>query len=117
MIEKIGKEGFETLSEYSVDVIRVLKDKKKVDKKRICVGEVGIGIGATAVEIVKNLGEQDKYYFFGFEEDVAELNEDLKKKEYCRCSLYPKGNTHKTFDSYCWSLGKMLQEEGGSCLI
>ena len=105
MIEKIGLKGYETISSYSDDVINIIKSKKENNIDKIGVCEIGVGIGATSVEIVKNLGCDDDFYFFGFEEDVRELYSDLIRLDYCKCNLYPMGNSHKIYDSYCWNLG------------
>ncbi|MBQ6813451.1 MAG: class I SAM-dependent methyltransferase [Methanobrevibacter sp.] len=77
------------------------------NEEPITVAEIGIGIGATSVEITKRLRETDSYYFFSFKEDVKELNADLRNTDYCKCNLYPMGNSHATYDSYTWNLSSL----------
>ncbi len=92
-----------------MEIIRLIQEVKK-KKENIKVAEVGIGWGATAVEIIKNLGEQDNYYFFDYEENVQELYGDLAKINKNRVKLFPVGNTSKRYDSYAWNLAKILLE-------
>ena len=48
--------------------------------------------------------------FFSFENDVKELESDLKDKDYCNCKLYPMDNTTATYDSYNWKLCSLCLE-------
>lgn len=107
MIEKIGQEGFETIStpcKELLDLVEVMK----TERESISVCEVGVGIGATAVEVIKRLTEKDKYYMFGFDTAVEELTQDLEKSEFCRANIIPMGNTNKLYDSYSWPLAMLL---------
>lgn len=110
MIEKINTKGYETISEPSENVICFLENFLKLNKEPICVAEVGIGIGATSIEIVKRLREDDSFYFFSYENDVRELEFDLKNTDYCKCNLHPMGNTTAHFDSYTWKLSSLCIE-------
>lgn len=110
MIEKINARGYETISQPSEKVISFLEDFLESNEKPICVAEIGIGVGATSVEIVKRLREFDSFYFFSFEQDVKELDVDLKGTTYCKCKLYPMGNSSATYDSYNWNLSSLCLE-------
>lgn len=110
MIEKINTEGYETISKPSQSVINVLENLLESNKRPIVVAEVGVGIGATSVEIAKRLRDIDSFYFFSFEEDVKELFVDLKDADYCKCKLYPMGNSTVKYDSYNWKLSSMCLE-------
>lgn len=79
-------------------------------KNPLSVAEIGVGIGATSVEILKRLRNIDSFYFFSFEKDVGELNDDLKNAEYCKCNLYPMGNSNAKYDSYNWKLSSLCLE-------
>ena len=109
MIEKLNNDKYFTLSRYCSDFINILSNYKGDILKGISVAEIGVGIGATAVKIIKRLSKNDSYYFFSYAEDVYDLYEDLKKLDYCRCKLFPVGNTRKTYDSYVWNLAKILK--------
>ena len=103
MIEKINTKGYEIISKPSSIVISFLES----NKNPISVAEIGVGIGATSVEIAKRLRNFDSFYFFSFEDDVNELDEDLRCAEYCKCNLYPMGNSTATYDSYNWKLSSL----------
>lgn len=109
MIENINQKGFEHSSKPSVNVIKFL-EKFIESPKPITVAEIGVGVGATSVEIVKRLRNIDSFYFFSFENDVRALETDLKNLDYCKCTLYPMGNSHKVYDSYNWNLSSLCLE-------
>ncbi|WP_407423501.1 class I SAM-dependent methyltransferase [Methanobrevibacter sp.] len=110
MIEKINTEKQQFISEPCKQVILHLDDFLESKKEPITVAEIGVGVGVTSVEIVKRLRDIDSFYFFSFEDDVAELEADLKDLDYCNCKLYPMGNTHTTYDSYTWNLSSLYLE-------
>ncbi len=116
MIEKIGHPEYAPLSIPCEDVLSLLDRILADNPASVSVAEVGVGIGATSCEIVRRLREEDSFYFFSFEEEVAALEEDLRKADFCRCKLYPKGNSRATFDSYNWDLGKLLLEKNAAFL-
>lgn len=107
MLEKINQKGYETISVPCNEVLELIKELKK-STEPISVAEIGIGVGATANEIVKCLDASDDYYMFSFERDVLELYEDIKQKDYCLANIYAMGNTNKTYDSYNWTLAKLF---------
>lgn len=117
MLEKLNQHGYETISQPCKEVLRLIGEMKK-DIMSISVAEIGIGVGATANEIVKLLDASDDYYMFSFENDVLELQEDLKQDDnYCVANIHAIGNTNKTYDSYAWSLAKLyLSKEKQSFL-
>lgn len=102
MIEQIGASDY--LNEYCRDFIELIKKEKKL-KGSITAAEIGIGIGTTAVEALKNLDSEDTYYIFDFQDRVKELIKDVS------CSnvkLVGIGNSGKLYDSYSWNLAKLL---------
>ena len=110
MIEKINTNGYKTISEPSKNVVYYLEDCLKNNDNPISVAEIGIGIGATSIEIVKRLRKIDSFYFFSYESDVRELEVDLEATDYCKCKLYPMGNSRAIYDSYNWKLGSLCLE-------
>jgi len=110
MIEKINTKGYESISTPSKKVIYFLDNILESNNEPINVAEVGIGIGTTSIEITKRLRNNDSFYFFSYEHDVRELEYDLKNKDYCKCKLYPMGNTTATYDSYNWKLSSLCLE-------
>ena len=116
MIEKIGTEEAKWLSKPCGEMIECLERMLRNNPPSLTVAEVGVGYGATSVEIVKRLRNQDAFYFYSFQDEVDELFEDLRKQEYCQCRLVPLGNSHTVYDSFCWNLGKQVidpKDKGG----
>ena len=89
--------------------VLALVEKKKREKKSITIAEIGTDIGATAVEVCKLLTTDDVYYCFDFIDKICEVIAYLEDDEIC-CHLIGMGNTHRIYDSYCWSLCKLLFE-------
>lgn len=110
MIEKINTEGYESISIPSENVVNYLEEFLENSNNPISVAEVGVGVGATSVEIAKRLRSYDSFYFFSFEKDVRELEADLNGTDYCKCKLYPMGNSGATYDSYNWKLSSLCYE-------
>ena len=109
MLEKIGMEKYRTVSQpckECLELIELLKMQNGAGS--ITFAEIGIGVGATAVEAVKLLSAEDSYYMFSFESDVNELKEDLLKLDLQCKNIYAMGNTAKPGDSYSWTLAKLL---------
>jgi len=110
MLERINQQGNKLISEACTEMLEVIKEKKKKSSP-ITVAEIGVGVGATANEVIKLLDESDNYYMFSFDNDVIELEKDLKQKDYCKTNLYACGNTRKKYDSYAWSLAKLYNKQ------
>lgn len=68
-------------------------------------------MGATSVELIRNLERNDTYYFFGFQDNVDELHRDLCRINHRGVQLTGIGNDRgKKYDSYVWNLAKLLLE-------
>ena len=89
-----------------INLIRMKKSKKK----HVSIAEIGIGVGASAVEVYKLLDKGDKYYCFDFDYVISALVHDLELLDipHGRCDVIAMGNTESTYDSYNWSLGKLI---------
>ena len=111
MIEKINSDKYKLVSRASENVLYFLEEFLKSEEGPICVAEIGVGVGATSTQIVKRLREDDSFYFFSYDVDVEELDSDLKATDYCKCKLYPMGNTKAFYDSYNWNLSKLCLEK------
>jgi len=109
MIEKIGTDSAKLISRPCREVIDYLDKLLKKNPSSLTIAEIGVGVGATSLEIVKRLRKQDFFHFFSFSDEVDELYADLKKLG-CKCNLVPFGNSRKTYDSYCWPLAKLALE-------
>lgn len=91
----------------ATEVVNLVK-KLKNEREKLVVAEIGVGWGATAVELIKVLSEKDEYCCFDFDNQVNELYEDLNGININRVRLKAFGNSTKTYDSYAWNLAKML---------
>ena len=107
MIEKLKLNQGNTKA--AVEVLELAK-KLKDEKRKIVVAEIGIGWGATAVELINLLSKDDEYCFFDFDDAVKELQEDLDKINKNQVKLRAYGNSRKYLDSYSWNLAKVLVE-------
>ena len=113
MIEKLGMQGYEAISTPSEHVKFVLDNLiiREREREALHIAEIGIGIGATTLEILKRLSDKDFYYMFDFQKTVDELFEDIKDS---KCSIKKYGNTSKLWDSYCWTLADFYLNEMSS---
>jgi len=73
-----------------------------------CIAEVGIYEGYTSVGLARHLKGQGELHLFDFEERVTKVAAQLRAQGFA--NVVPHGNTHKTFDSYNWSLMQLLQQ-------
>ena len=108
MIEKLGTPEAKFLSNPCSHMVKHLEKMLNTNPRPLNIAEIGVGYGATSVEIVKQLRECDTFYFYSFQEEVDELYEDLKNLDVCKCKLVPMGNSHALYDSFCWNLGKQV---------
>lgn len=106
MIEKIGSEKYKTWSVPAVEVLSLIEKLKK-SKRKIIVGEIGVGIGATSVEILKRLDKGDTFYLLSYEKDINELTSDLNKINSKKVNIIGLGNSTLIYDSYNWNLAKL----------
>lgn len=75
----------------------------------LSVAEIGIGYGATSLQVLKLLGEGDVYYGFDFEDVVKAFMTDLKSRDFgVKCQVVMMGNSHSEGDSYNWNLSNMI---------
>lgn len=107
MLEKIGTPEFSHISRRNRDALVTLKFAL-AENPEARVAEVGIGVGATTVEMAKMMENRGELHLFDFQEAVDDLAADLGRLGYT--NVHAHGNTPKLFDSYNWSLGKLLIE-------
>ncbi|AMS44701.1 MULTISPECIES: class I SAM-dependent methyltransferase [Aminobacter] len=70
------------------------------------VAEIGVGIGATTQAIAKTMKGRGKLHIFDFQDSVDELKADLNGLGFF--NVVAHGNTRRHWDSYHWSLAKLL---------
>lgn len=107
LLSKIGTKEGRTVSSPSRAFLD-LTSMKKSENRVITVAEIGIGWGATAVEVCKRLSSEDTYYCFDYQDMVEDLIYDLGHVPEICCKLIAKGNSRKVGDSYYWNLSELL---------
>lgn len=77
--------------------------------RSITVAEIGIGYGATALQVLKMLGKDDVYYCFDFDDTLNDFAEDLQARDFgIKCEVVTAGNSHREWDSYNWNLSEIV---------
>ena len=95
-------------SEPCAEFLSVIKHLK-TNRRNISVAEIGIGYGATALQILKLLDADDVYYAFDLEEVLNDFAHDLQARDFgIRCEIFLAPNTDKMLDSYNWSLSNLI---------
>lgn len=93
------------------EFLSVVKRLKSSPPHSITVAEIGVGYGATALQVLKLLDEGDTYYGFDFSERMQEFMSDLQAKDFgIKCRVVPLGNSRYIGDSYNWNLSKLIFE-------
>jgi len=77
------------------------------------IAEIGVEWGSTSEEILRWLNGDGQLHLFDFEDTVASAAERLRSKGYT--NLVVHGNSRRTFDSYNWSLMKILRDGSTPC--
>jgi predicted O-methyltransferase YrrM len=107
MLEKIGTPEAPTLSVPHRSVLEAARFIKSNNPAPM-VAEFGVGVGATTLELAKILNNSGEIHIFDFHASVQELRFDLFVKGFS--NIHPHGNTDKHWDSYHWSVSKMIEE-------
>lgn len=109
LLSKLGSPEGETVSWPCREFLELVS-RKKNERKTITVAEIGVGWGATSVEVCRRLHKEDVYMCFDFEDVVEGLLHDLGMVPGICCQVTGKGNSHRACDSYSWSLSELLFE-------
>ncbi|HBG99053.1 MAG: class I SAM-dependent methyltransferase [Rhodobacteraceae bacterium] len=107
MLERINSPGYESLSKPSQEALEVLR-RKKAESTALTAAEIGVGIGATTVEMLKVMDGVGELHLFDYEDRVADLIRDIETRGISKgVKLIPHGNGRQTFNSYAWELATM----------
>lgn len=110
MIEKLNTDVAKYESQPAAAVLELLRKLKSSAQGNVTVAEVGVGYGATTLEMLKLLECGDALYLFDYGDNVAELIADIRNSSLDRgVRIVGVGNQRKTYDSYAWNLGKLLR--------
>ena len=98
------------ISEPCAEFLSAIQQFKSLAPSRnLVVAELGIGYGATALQVLKMLGEKDVYYCFDFEDTLQAFLEDLQARDFgIKCQVVTVGNSSNLWDSYSWSLSDLV---------
>lgn len=112
MIEKLGQPGYEFISRPDPDVVSWVKAEVEAGRSPR-YAEIGVGIGATALEVCRLLGNKGEVHLFDFHGKLSELHKDLVAAGFTNVTPHPNKRLH--WDSYVWSLVRCLEEHGEEC--
>lgn len=110
MLERINTSGYESISQPSSDAIDILKRIVATGQQYVVAAEVGVGIGATTIELLRVMG-RGELHLFDFSDRVEELASDLREaKVVTEAVLITHGNGRETFNSYAWVVAQLAFE-------
>jgi SAM-dependent methyltransferase len=102
MLEKIGTTGFEAISSPDRTVLRLLQECVERCDSPVFF-EVGIGIGATTIEVARLLNNRGSMFLFSRQRDVQDLTTDLGALGYSNVNG-TWGSPSNTFSGYHFEL-------------
>jgi predicted O-methyltransferase YrrM len=108
MLEMVGAPGYETISKPAADVLAAVQSLLAVGQEPT-VAEIGVGIGATSVEVLRVLDGRGTLDLFDFDAKLQILAGDLRERGYRNFSIY--GNTRLHWDCYNWSLLQLMLKD------
>jgi hypothetical protein len=106
MLEKIGKPGFLHWSTPDHIVLKYLKLIKQNIENPVYY-EIGIGVGATVLEVAKELDNSGSIVLFSRLVEVAGVSQDLKNLGYNNVDDR-WGSSHHTFSGYHFELARAV---------
>lgn len=110
VLELIGTPGHETVSCPNPYAARIIADLRTRCVAPV-VAEIGIGIGATSLAMATALDHRGELHLFDLEPKVRALTDDLAMVGFA--NVHGQGNTDRHWDSYNWTLGRILLDGVG----
>jgi hypothetical protein len=107
VIENIGQPGYEFISRPDSDVVEWAAKQRSGSPR---YAEIGIGIGATALEVCRLFENRGEVHLFDFEAKVSAVVADLCSRGFTNVKPHPNARLH--WDSYVWSLINCLATKG-----
>jgi predicted O-methyltransferase YrrM len=105
MLEQIKDPRRHAISQANNHALDLLRRVLDVNPQPI-IAEIGVGVGATTIELCRLLNHRGDLYLFDFVDRVTALGDDLRREGFSNIRLI--GNERKTFASYAWELAKLL---------
>lgn len=109
MLEKIATAGFETLSKPDTVVLSYL-DLVLKDNPEPTVYEIGVGIGATTLPMMKRLDHRGQVFLFSRQHDLDALVADLRDMGYSNMNGR-WGSPNNTYSGYHFEMARAYVEE------
>jgi len=109
MLEMIGQPGCELISQPDSSFLRDLAAIVESGNTAPCVAEIGVGIGATTVAVCRMLSNRGSFHLFDFADKLEVLRKDLNALGFHSFECF--GNSRGHWDSYNWSLIKIIERE------
>lgn len=106
MLEKLTDPRYATISQPSAHALDLAR-RVLAENPAPLMCEVGVGIGATSIELCRLLDGRGEIWFFDFAEKLEELAADLRGAGFGNFRTF--GNSRRTFDSYAWTLAMQLR--------
>ena len=107
MLEKIGTAGFETLSKPDWVSLKRLDEILKTKDDPV-IYEIGVGIGATTIEIAKRLDGRGRLVLFSRQSDIDDIMEDLAELGFDNVTGY--GSANRTYSGYHFDMAVAFVE-------
>ncbi|WP_339756941.1 class I SAM-dependent methyltransferase [uncultured Hoeflea sp.] len=107
MLEKLNTPQAITVSRPKQTVVNLASELCAWQEHPV-LAEIGVGFGATTLEVAKAFDNRGEIHLFDFVESANELKSDLANLGYC--NIHAHGNTQKYWDSYHWSLAALLKQ-------
>ena len=108
MLELRSDPRFKAIAQPCEHAVRLL-EATAADNDHTVACEVGVGIGATSVELCQALKGRGEIFLFDFDERLTALAADLRALGLTNFRTF--GNSRRTYDSYCWNLAKLALEQ------
>lgn len=92
------------------EFLSIIQQLKSIySNQSISVAEIGIGYGATTLQVLKMLDEDDVYYCFDFDDNLKAFAEDLQACDFgIKCQIVTAENSSNLWDSYNWNLSNLI---------
>jgi hypothetical protein len=104
MLEKLGATGYEAIS-VPDEIVMQYVQRKIQDHYDIIYYEIGVGVGATALEVAKIMQNRGQMLLFSLEREVLELSRDLRQLGFANIDS-SWGSPSKTYSGYHFELAR-----------
>jgi len=110
MLEKIGQPAHAALSKPAPEAVSLLNRVLETNPEPV-VCEIGVGIGATSLELCRTLAGHGQLHLYDQTQKLRGLGRDLAGLGFTNVGLF--GSSARKYDNYVWTLAKNLVEQRG----